>query len=179
MARRFVEVDGKGKVRAAGHSREILGLVLCGFSLFGLVALASYRQTPLGEPVRNICGVLGDRLAFTLHMLFGQASFVLVVYMACWGALLVARRAGGAILARLLGILSLTLVVALVLSLHLDLKSPLAAATNTAALPITQGERHETTPEPTAVDRITDGQRTSTAIMIIFQMASEVRPAMK
>ncbi len=135
--RRFVEVDAQGRKVAGSHLQEVAGLVLCGVSLFSLVALASFRLAPLGEPPSNVCGVLGDRLAFTFLMLFGRASFFLMAYLACWGALLVARRGGEAVLARLMGILSFTFVLALLLSLRLDPARPFAQGTN--ALPFGPG----------------------------------------
>lgn len=126
-----MEVDAQGRAVTNSHFKEVAGLVLCGLSLFALVALASFRLPALGESSSNVCGVLGDRLAFTLLLIFGKASFFLMAYLATWGALLVARRGGEAVLARLMGILSFTFVLALLLSLRLDPARPFAQGTNT------------------------------------------------
>ena len=129
--KRFVEVDAQGRMVRGSHFKEVAGLVLCGVSLFALVALVSFRLPALGEAPSNVCGVLGDRLAFTLLLLFGRASLFLIAYLAAWGALLVVRRGGEAVLARLLGILSFTFVLALLFSLRLDPARPFAQGTNT------------------------------------------------
>ncbi len=129
--KRFVEVDAQGRMVQGSHFKEVAGLVLCGVSLFALVALVSFRLPALGEAPSNVCGVLGDRLAFTLLLLFGRASLFLIAYLAAWGALLVVRRGGEAVLARLLGILSFTFVLALLLSLRLDPARPFSQGTNT------------------------------------------------
>ena len=128
-SQRFVEVDSKGRFLDKGHKKEIAGLLICGFSIFVLLAMASYTWG--AEKSGNICGVFGDRVSFLFHMLFGKASFALFVYLAVWGGLLTIRKDGGKVFPKIFGIIFFTCILSILFSLNLDIQNPFLSATNT------------------------------------------------
>ena len=90
---------------AAARVRELLGLVMIGLSLWLFLSLWTF-YTPLGDPLargHNWGGLVGHYLADTSFSFLGISSYLLAALLACWGAIIVARRDVDMALIRVMG----------------------------------------------------------------------------
>jgi S-DNA-T family DNA segregation ATPase FtsK/SpoIIIE len=80
--------------------REIVGLALGAFMVFGVVSLITFQPAdiselycPCNDPVENSGGLVGARMAYHLFYLFGRlAGWALVLLVGVWGFVLLFRR---------------------------------------------------------------------------------------
>jgi S-DNA-T family DNA segregation ATPase FtsK/SpoIIIE len=91
-ATRFVPLEDVPRPGLSQRTREVLALALCGFALYGMLCLATFRLPMLDAPVptdgmSNLGGVFGYYLAlgFTRALGFaGWIPFVMLLFGAMW-----------------------------------------------------------------------------------------------
>jgi S-DNA-T family DNA segregation ATPase FtsK/SpoIIIE len=95
---RFVPLDDAPRPGLSPRAREVLGLALCGASLYGILSLATFRFADLDGPIptggaQNLGGAVGYHLAHGLVRSLGYAGwipFAMLLGAAVW--LLLGRR---------------------------------------------------------------------------------------
>lgn len=121
-SRHFVPVEEAPPFKLSERAKEILALLWIGFCLYALLSLATFalpvvvgEAIPRGEG-RNLGGSIGHSIAWGLIFVFGRASYLLLVFGLLHAVLLFVRREMAHVVQKLLGVLVLTVMVAILLA---------------------------------------------------------------
>lgn len=79
---RFVPLEDVPAAGLSQRTREVLALALCGFALYGMLSLATFREAPLDAKaipaggLQNLGGIVGYYLAYGFSRALGYAGWI-------------------------------------------------------------------------------------------------------
>jgi S-DNA-T family DNA segregation ATPase FtsK/SpoIIIE len=120
--KRFVPIERAPAEGLSARGREIVALLLIGFCLYGLLALATLAlpepgasEVPRGS-LTNLGGVVGYYIAHGCVFVFGYAAWALFLFLLGYGMLLFLHREIRALPVKALGAIGFTAMLALLLA---------------------------------------------------------------
>jgi S-DNA-T family DNA segregation ATPase FtsK/SpoIIIE len=118
---RYVPVENAPTGRLSARTRELLALAFCGFCLYVMLCLATYRMAGIDGVIprgglRNLGGSFGYYLAGGFAYVLGFAAFVPVLTMLAWSVAMFLHRELERVLVKALGAVVFAAMLSLLLA---------------------------------------------------------------